>query len=89
MKKGIHPKYYEKASIKCACGVIYETGSTVEKMTTEICSACHPFYTGKNKLVDSTGRVDRFKRMMEKRKELLNTQIKKSNKKEGSKKSEK
>ena len=66
MKKDIHPKYFEKAKIICACGNVIETGSTVEIMKVEICSACHPFYTGKKKLVDTTGRVDRFKKMAEK-----------------------
>ena len=59
MKKDIHPKY-GPAVIKCACGNKVETRSTVKELNIEICSACHPFYTGKSKLVDSTGRVDRF-----------------------------
>ncbi len=66
MKKGIHPKYNEEAIIKCSCGNVITTGSTLEKKDIEICSACHPFYTGKKKLIDSTGRVDRFKQRMEK-----------------------
>ena len=66
MKKSIHPKYYPKAKIACACGNIIETGSTVEIMKVEICSACHPFYTGKKKTLDTTGRVDRFKKIAEK-----------------------
>jgi large subunit ribosomal protein L31 len=65
MKK-IHPQYYLEAEIHCACGHSIKTGSTREKMEVEICSACHPFYTGKKKLVDSAGRVDRFKQRMEK-----------------------
>ena len=68
MKKGIHPKYYNDAKIKCFCGAELETGSTQKKVNVEICSQCHPFYTGKKKLVDSTGRVDRFKRITEKAK---------------------
>ena len=63
MKKDIHPKYYPDAKIICACGNTIETGSTVQEMKVEICSACHPFYTGKKKLMDTTGRVDRFKKM--------------------------
>jgi len=63
MKKDIHPKYYTDAKIICACGNIIETGSTAREMKVEICSACHPFYTGKKKLMDTTGRVDRFKKM--------------------------
>ena len=66
MKQGIHPNYFTKATISCACGAILETGSTVETMHTEICSQCHPFYTGKKKFIDATGRVDRFKKLSEK-----------------------
>ncbi len=63
MKKGIHPKYYDSASITCSCGAVFKTGSTKEKMQVEICSACHPFYTGKKRITDVTGRVDRFKKL--------------------------
>jgi large subunit ribosomal protein L31 len=63
MKKNIHPKYYPDAKIICACGNIIKTGSTVPEMKVEICAACHPFYTGKKKLNDATGRVERFKKM--------------------------
>lgn len=66
MKKKIHPKYHSNATITCSCGAIFKTGSTQEKMEIEICSQCHPFYTGKKKMVDSTGRVDRFKKLSEK-----------------------
>jgi large subunit ribosomal protein L31 len=66
MKKAIHPKYHADATITCSCGNVIETGSTVKEMKIEICSACHPFYTGKKKLMDSTGRVDRFKKISEK-----------------------
>ena len=61
MKKGIHPKYQD-AKIICACGEVIETGSTKPEIRVEVCSKCHPFYTGKQKLVDSGGRVDRFNR---------------------------
>lgn len=61
MKEGIHPKY-EAAVIACACGNLIETRSTVPKVHVEICSSCHPFFTGKQKLVDTAGRVERFKR---------------------------
>ncbi|OQY38378.1 50S ribosomal protein L31 [Candidatus Atribacteria bacterium 4572_76] len=61
MKKGIHPKY-GKATISCACGNSFETGSTKKNMKIEICSACHPFFTGKQKIVDTAGRVERFNR---------------------------
>ena len=66
MKKGIHPKYYPDAKITCACRNVITAGSTVPEMKVEICSACHPFYTGKKKLMDSTGRVDRFRKLAEK-----------------------
>jgi large subunit ribosomal protein L31 len=66
MKKGIHPEYYTDAKIICSCGAILITGSTQKEMHVEICSACHPFYTGKKKVLDSTGRVDRFKKLAEK-----------------------
>lgn len=60
MKEGIHPAY-EVCKIKCACGNVIETRSTAAKdINVEICSACHPFYTGKQKLVDTAGRIDRF-----------------------------
>jgi large subunit ribosomal protein L31 len=61
MKNGIHPEYY-KATVHCACGNTFEVGSTVKEINVEICSKCHPFFTGKQKLVDSAGRVERFKR---------------------------
>jgi large subunit ribosomal protein L31 len=61
MKEGIHPKY-ELTKITCACGNVFETRSTVKDLKVEICSNCHPFYTGKQKLVDTAGRVERFKK---------------------------
>jgi len=61
MKKGIHPEYKE-TTIKCACGNEVKVGSTRSDITVEICSQCHPFYTGKQKLVDSAGRIERFRR---------------------------
>ena len=64
MKSGIHPKYYNKAKFECACGAVYELGSTLESFHVEICSKCHPFYTGKQKLVDTAGRVDKFRARM-------------------------
>jgi large subunit ribosomal protein L31 len=66
MKKDTHPKYYSDAKIICACGNVITAGSVVKEMKVEICSACHPFYTGKKKIMDATGRVDRFKKMAEK-----------------------
>jgi len=61
MKSGIHPKY-ELTTITCACGNVIETRSTVKNIQVEICSACHPFFTGKQKLVDTAGRIERFNR---------------------------
>ena len=61
MKKDIHPKYYPKAKITCACGNVIEVGSTLENISTEVCSACHPLYTGKHKFIDKAGRVEKFR----------------------------
>lgn len=61
MKENIHPQY-EKTTITCACGEVIETSSTKKNIRVEICSKCHPFFTGKQKLVDTGGRVDRFKK---------------------------
>lgn len=60
MKKGIHPEYH-KAIVHCACGNEFETGSTLKEIKVEICSKCHPFFTGKQKLVDAAGRVEKFR----------------------------
>ncbi len=65
MKEGIHPTLYEVKAV-CTCGNIVETLSTQEHVALEICSACHPFFTGKQKLMDTAGRVDRFKKKYEK-----------------------
>ncbi len=65
MKLDIHPTYHEKVTITCACGNSFETGSTVESLSVEVCSACHPFYTGKQKIIDIAGRVDKFKKRQE------------------------
>ena len=61
MKEKIHPKYFD-TNITCACGNVIKTRSTVKDIRVEICSACHPFFTGKQKLVDTAGRVERFRR---------------------------
>ena len=61
MKEGIHPKY-QKATVTCVCGNTFVTGYTKKELRVEICSKCHPFFTGKQKLVDAGGRVDRFKK---------------------------
>ena len=61
MKEGIHPKY-GKATVRCACGETFDSGSVKQELKVEICSKCHPFFTGKQKFVDVGGRVDRFKK---------------------------
>ena len=61
MKPGIHPKYQE-VTITCACGATYPTRSTAKSIAVEICANCHPFFTGKQKLIDTAGRVERFRR---------------------------
>ena len=66
MKKEIHPTYYPQTKVKCACGNVFTVGSTKSEIQTEICSACHPFYTGKGKLIDVAGRVEKFKARKEK-----------------------
>jgi large subunit ribosomal protein L31 len=63
MKEGIHPKYV-KSNVKCACGETFETGSVKGNMNVDICSKCHPFFTGRQKLIDTGGRVDKFKKRM-------------------------
>jgi large subunit ribosomal protein L31 len=64
MKADIHPEYFTQAVATCACGAAYTVGSTKETISVEICSACHPFYTGLEKVLDTTGRVDKFKKRM-------------------------
>ena len=61
MKADIHPAYFPKASAACACGAVFTVGSTKEKLSVEICRSCHPFYTGTDKVMDTAGRVERFK----------------------------
>ncbi|OGY42039.1 MAG: 50S ribosomal protein L31 [Candidatus Buchananbacteria bacterium RBG_13_39_9] len=70
MKKDIHPKYHQDAKVICACGNSFTVGSTVPELHVELCSACHPFYTGKQKLVDTAGRVDKFKQRLAKKEEV-------------------
>jgi large subunit ribosomal protein L31 len=65
MKAGIHPNYNANVTVSCSCGNKFTTGSTVEAINTEICSNCHPFYTGKQKLLDTRGNVERFKKRQE------------------------
>jgi len=61
MKKDIHPQFYLNATVTCACGKVFTVGSTKEKIRVEICSNCHPFYTGNEKIMDAAGRVEKFK----------------------------
>ncbi len=62
MKDAIHPAFYPNAQVACACGNKFTTGSTQKELHTEICSACHPYYTGKQKLIDTAGSIDKFKK---------------------------
>lgn len=79
MQTAIHPTYYDEATVTCVCGKTFVTGSTIPKIATEICSNCHPFYTGEKKFVDTTGRVDRFKKLSERAgaKAALHAEVKK------------
>lgn len=66
MKKNTHPQYNSSATVTCSCGSKLTTGSTKDEISTEICSACHPFFTGQQKLVDTAGRVEKYEKLMEK-----------------------
>lgn len=92
MKKDIHPTYNTKTTITCSCGATFETGATKEKLSVETCSQCHPAYTGKKKIVDSTGRVERFKNLAAKsqktQKSRKNVKDKEAKKEERAKKQE-
>jgi large subunit ribosomal protein L31 len=70
MKKDIHPTYYPNATIRCSCGNVIKTGATKSEVIVEICSACHPFYTGKEKLIDTAGRVEKFKKRLAKKQKV-------------------
>ena len=70
MRKGIHPEYYPEAKVICACGNSWITGATQEVVRTDVCSACHPFYTGEQRIVDTAGQVERFMRRLEKQVEI-------------------
>ena len=67
MKQDLHPKYHNKATVQCACGNKFEIGATKPEISVEICGVCHPFYTGKEKMFDATGRVEKFKNRMAKK----------------------
>ena len=66
MKQGIHPQYYNDCQVSCACGNKFTTGSTSEKIEVDVCSKCHPFFTGQQKFVDIKGRIDKFNEKMAK-----------------------
>ncbi len=70
MKKDIHPKYFPNAKVNCACGAVFEVGSTKDSIETEVCYKCHPFYTGKEKIIDTAGRVEKFRKRLAKKTEL-------------------
>lgn len=70
MKKKVHPKYYNNCQVTCACGNTFTTGSTLPEIKVEICSACHPFFTGQQKYVDTLGRVEKFKQKQEQAKKF-------------------
>ncbi len=74
MREKIHPQYYTNAKVTCACGNSWETGSTVESITTDVCSKCHPFYTGEQRIVDTEGQVDRFYKRLQARQEYITEQ---------------
>lgn len=67
MKEGIHPQWYPEATVTCACGNTWKTGATVAEIRTDICSACHPFFTGEQRIVDTEGQVDRFMKRLQNR----------------------
>lgn len=71
MKTTIHPTYFPEAKITCACGAVYTTGSTQEKINVDICANCHPFYTGKQKIIDSARRVEKFHERVAKKATLV------------------
>ncbi len=92
MKKDIHPNYYTNAKVTCSCGNTFEVGSTQKELKVEVCSACHPFYTGTARFIDTAGRVDKFKEKVKKAKEMqtkTKTKAKKDTKSKDKKQQEK
>lgn len=81
MKQGIHPDWHHDATVSCACGNTFKTGSTKKQIEVDICSACHPFFTGEMKFVDRQGRVDKFKKKMAAAKKAQQAAQKKGKKK--------
>ena len=74
MKDKIHPQYYPEATVACAFGNTWTTGATQEEIRTDVCSACHPFFTGEQRIVDTAGQVERFMRRLEKKVEISETE---------------
>ncbi|MDD4990403.1 MAG: 50S ribosomal protein L31 [Candidatus Pacebacteria bacterium] len=77
MKKKIHPEYHSNSKVNCACGAVFEVGSTKDVIETEVCYKCHPFYTGKEKIIDTAGRVEKFKKRVAKKAEMASKKSKK------------
>jgi large subunit ribosomal protein L31 len=75
MKKEIHPTYYPNAQVTCSCGNTWTTGSTKEVVRTDVCSACHPFFTGEQRIVDTAGQVDRFMKRLERYDEMQEERV--------------
>lgn len=80
MKQGIHPKYFDNCQVTCTCGNTFTTGSTIEKIEVDVCSQCHPFFTGQQKFVDIKGRIDKFNEKLAKGKVYAAAKKTKSNK---------
>ncbi len=89
MQKAIHPKYFSDCQVTCTCGHKFTTGSTVDHIDVEVCSQCHPFFTGQQKFVDTKGRIDKFMEKMEKSKSYQSKKAKKLAKKKTNKKTTK
>jgi len=70
MREKIHPKYYPEATVTCSCGNSFKVGSTQETIRTDVCSVCHPFFTGEQRIVDTAGQVERFIKRLERREEV-------------------
>jgi large subunit ribosomal protein L31 len=77
MKQDIHPQYFDEATVKCACGNTWKTGATFSEISVDICNKCHPFYTGKEKVLDTRGRVDKFKKRLTKSEDSLKAKTEK------------
>jgi len=89
MKEKIHPKYFKNAVQRCACGAVFHIPSTRKEVEIEICSQCHPFYTGKAKIVDTAGQVEKFKKRVAKAKEMREKPVKQAEKGKQAKKARK